>query len=166
MQFTTNSLGFRGPEPDSFPNHPILFLGDSFTAGYGVNDDEESPALIRKALAKRYGAHRIPVVNTGLGDSGNGYWIKFLKKEGKRYDPRLVVLELCETDFEDNIREHLFGLSSLGELEELPVPPPGEGENCTTSGRVCTRPFLLLPCGVEQTSLVAANGQSGYSRLP
>ena len=41
MQFTTNSLGFRGPEPEVFPYRPILFLGDSFTAGYGVNDGEE-----------------------------------------------------------------------------------------------------------------------------
>src|SRR6516164_6525617 len=38
MRFTTNSLGFRGPEPDEFPIHPILFLGDSFTMGFGVND--------------------------------------------------------------------------------------------------------------------------------
>src|SRR5512139_2958291 len=36
MRLTTNSLGFRGPEPDAPPRGVVLFLGDSFTMGYGV----------------------------------------------------------------------------------------------------------------------------------
>jgi lysophospholipase L1-like esterase len=126
MQFTTNSLGFRGPEPESLPDRPILFLGDSFTVGYGVNDGEEFPALVQKALEKRYGKNQIPVVNAGLAGNGNGQWVKFLRREGKKYNPRLVVLQFFHNDFNDNIGEHLFSLTLSGELEELPIPPPSK----------------------------------------
>jgi lysophospholipase L1-like esterase len=126
MQFTTNSFGFRGPEPEAFPYRPILFLGDSFTVGYGVNDGEEFPALVQKALEKRYGKNRVPVVNAGMAGNGNGRWVKFLRREGKKYNPRLVILQFFDNDFNDNIGEHLFSLTLSGELEELPIPPPSK----------------------------------------
>jgi hypothetical protein len=93
MRFTTNSLGFRGPEPELSPHRPILFLGDSFTMGYGVNDGEEFPALVRNALTKR-GPDTVAVINAGVGNVGNRRWIKFLPAEGKRYNPRLVVFQI------------------------------------------------------------------------
>jgi hypothetical protein len=118
MQFTTNSYGHRGPEPKAFPAHPILFLGDSFTSGYGVNDGEEFPALVRAELERRNDATRVPVVNAGSGNTGNGYWLRFLKSEGPRYDPRLVVLGFCENDFFDNVNEGVYTLDASGKLRE------------------------------------------------
>jgi lysophospholipase L1-like esterase len=118
MRFSTNSLGHRGPEPAVFPKHPILFLGDSFTSGYGVNDGEEFPDLIRVALEQRGGAARIPVVNAGSGNTGNGYWLRFLRAEGENYDPRLVVLGFCVNDFSDNIAEGIFTIDETGALKE------------------------------------------------
>jgi hypothetical protein len=124
MVLSTNSLGQRGPEPE--PDGPsILFLGDSFTMGYGVNDGEEFPALVREALSERGDAAVRSVVNAGIGDSGNGRWILFLRTEARRYQPRLVVLQVHENDFVDNRREGLFRLGSAGELIERPIAPPG-----------------------------------------
>ncbi len=120
MRFSTNSEGFRGPEPDSFPRRGILFLGDSFTAGYGVNDSEEFPALVKAELTQRCGPNRIPVVNAAMGNTGNGYWIKFLQGEGKRYEPRLIVLQFCVNDFDDNITDQLYRLDASGAPVELP----------------------------------------------
>lgn len=122
MELSTNSLGFRGPEPTEFPKHAILFLGDSFTLGYGVSDGEEYPALIRRAVTEKWGSDAPPVVNAGIGDSGNGRWIKFLRSEGAVYDPRLVVIQLFANDFGDNVSERLFSLSPDSELIELPAP--------------------------------------------
>src|SRR3990167_3315053 len=97
MRFSTNSLGFRGPEPAGFPGRGVLFLGDSFTTGYGVNDGEEFPDLVRRGLeASGIG---VPVVNAGSGNTGNGYWLRFLEREGTRFSPRLVVLGFCGNDF-------------------------------------------------------------------
>lgn len=125
MRFTTNSLGFRGPEPKSFPYQPILFVGDSYTEGYGVNDGAEYPALIRKVVEVCYGENAVPVVNAGIGKNGTGRWLKFLKAEGPRFAPRLVVFQLFANDFEDNVKERLFDVTPDGELVELPVSPGG-----------------------------------------
>ena len=46
---TTNSLGFRSPDPD--PAKPMIALvGDSITFGYGVADDETLAANLQKLL--------------------------------------------------------------------------------------------------------------------
>ena len=125
MKFTTNSDGFRGPPLETVSSRPLLFLGDSFTMGYGVNDGEEFPALVGKGLGER-DSETVPVINAGMGHSGNGRWVKFLRSEGKKYDPRLVVLQIHANDFEDNVRERLFEQSPAGGLIELPIPPPGK----------------------------------------
>jgi lysophospholipase L1-like esterase len=147
MRLTTNSLGFRGPEPTSAPLGTMLFLGDSFTLGVGVNDGEEFPALVRKALAKRYGDNQVPVINAGLSHSGQGRWVKFLRDQASRYDPRIVVLQLVENDFYDNVRERLFDLTPPGDLVELPVPPPG-------TARAIQKVVEFVP-GLSHTYLLA-----------
>jgi len=120
MRFTTNSLRFRGSEERNYPYKPILFLGDSFTMGYGVNDGEEFPALVKIELEKKYGNDVIPVVNAGIGDSGNGWWLKFLKREVNNYKPILVVMGFCGNDFLDNRKEKLFKFTEKGYLVENP----------------------------------------------
>jgi lysophospholipase L1-like esterase len=125
MQFSTNSLGFRGPEPSGFPSGGILFLGDSFTSGYGVNDGEEFPELVRRRLIAE--GDPIPVVNAGSGNIGNGYWLRFLQTEGRRFSPRLVVLGFCVNDFADNLVDHLYELGPDGTLISLHQPPRQEG---------------------------------------
>ena len=125
MQFTTNSLGFRGPEPKTFPYQPILFIGDSYSEGFGVNDGEEFPALIREFIGVCYGEDTVNVVNAGIGKTGTGRWLKFLQAEGPRFAPRLIVFQLATSDFEDNVKEHLFEITLNGELQEFPVPHGG-----------------------------------------
>ncbi len=126
MSFTTNSYGFRGPEPKQFPKHCILFLGDSFTSGYGVNDGEEFPDVVRAHLAQEGEGHAPPVVNAGLGNTGNSYWLRFLNEEGERYDPRIIVFAFCENDFADNLREQFYFLDSTRQLRENPAPATQE----------------------------------------
>ncbi|MCC6395929.1 MAG: SGNH/GDSL hydrolase family protein [Bacteroidetes bacterium] len=127
MQFSTNSLGFRGPEPASFPSDGILFLGDSFTSGYGVNDGEEYPAVIRRTLEERLGDATPPVVNAGTGNIGNGYWLRFLEAEKERFKPRAVVFGFCVNDFADNAVEGMYLVDGEGKLRTSGAPPPQEG---------------------------------------
>lgn len=107
MALTTNSHGFRGPEPTG--QNPVLFLGDSFTLGYGVNDGEEFVQLVGNELAAA--GLNAPVWNAGIGGAGNGHWIKFLEHEASELAPRLVVLQCCSNDFIDNDRESMFELN-------------------------------------------------------
>ena len=124
IRITTNSLGFRGPELGALSRRPILFLGDSFTLGYGVDDGQEFPALVGRSLRERDPEHATPVINAGLGNNGNGRAVKLLRAEGPEYDPALVVLQIHFTDFEDNVRDGLFELTPAGELRERAVPSP------------------------------------------
>lgn len=125
MRFSTNSLGFRGPEPGRFPERGVLFLGDSFTSGYGVDDGEEFPDLVRRGLEAS--GIDVPVVNAGSGNTGNGYWLHFLEREGTRFAPRLVVLGFCGNDFVDNVSDGLYEIGEDGVLASSVEPPRGEG---------------------------------------
>ena len=125
IRYSVNALGYRGPQPEKFPEHPILFLGDSFTEGYGVSDGEEFPELIRRALVESHGRRAPPVVNAGIGNTGNGHWVKWLRLEGRRFAPRLVVLQFTSNDAADNLREQMYGLDSNGQLIERPVAQRG-----------------------------------------
>src|SRR5262249_1578580 len=89
IYYSINSLGFRGPQPQGFPDHSVLFIGDSFTEGYGVSDGQEFPELVRQALVEKYGQQAPSVVNAGIGNTGNGHWLKLLRRDGKRFAPRL-----------------------------------------------------------------------------
>ena len=53
--------------------------------------------------------------------------MKLLGSVGEAMQPRLVVMQVLDNDFDDNIREGLFALDVDGALKELPVPPPGFG---------------------------------------
>jgi GDSL-like Lipase/Acylhydrolase family len=125
VRYSVNSLGFRGPEPDQFPSRSVLFVGDSFTEGYGVTDGQEFPELIRRTLLSRHGQQAPPVVNAGIGNAGNGHWVKLLRREGRRFDPRLVVLQFTFNDFADNAREQMYRVDGNRQLVELPVQPRG-----------------------------------------
>lgn len=121
MRFTTNSRGFRGPEFEDNAAAPILFIGDSFTMGYGVNDGEEFPALIGKKLSSRSDVDRVSVVNAGIGNVGNGRWLRFLREEAVAMEPRMIVLQIAANDFSDNIKEALVTIGTDGEIIERVV---------------------------------------------
>ena len=116
MRFSSNSLGWRGPEPAA-PEAEIVFLGDSFTMGYGVDEGLEFPQLLANALGKS-------VVNMGVGGTGNGRWPLILRGDAGSFEPETVVLQLCSNDPEDDMTEGLASLDPRGEIvHHLPSPP-------------------------------------------
>jgi lysophospholipase L1-like esterase len=88
---TTNSKGFRSPE--IVEGKPIIaFLGDSFTFGFGIEDDQTNPLVFQKHFPQ------YQIMNTGV----NGYTIdqEVLTYENKvaPWKPKLVVLEFVTND--------------------------------------------------------------------
>jgi GDSL-like Lipase/Acylhydrolase family len=122
FDINTNSLGMRDPEPAKPVTDGVVFVGDSFTEGYGVQDNEVFPARIRAALQSR--GVSLPVLNTGMGNNGNGRWVKFFDHDAGKFRPRIVVFQVMANDFDDNLDEHLFQLDGNGTLRELPIGPP------------------------------------------
>jgi len=126
QHLSTNSLGHRGPEPRGPLRGALLYLGDSFTVGYGVNDGEEYPALVAARLAER-GAGTVPYINAGRGNTGQSHWIKYLRREAPALEPTFVIVQINETDFSDNLLDALLAVDSAGNITELPLPKPGLG---------------------------------------
>lgn len=123
FDINTNSLGMRDPQPTNPVTNGIVFVGDSFTEGYGVQDGEAFPALVRAGLRAR--GIDVPVLNTGMGNNGNGRWVKLFDHDAGKFHPHLVVFQVMANDFDDNLREHLFQLDAAGALQELPIERPG-----------------------------------------
>lgn len=122
MEFQTNAQGFRQQRSVEGGSRPVVFLGDSFTMGYGVTEGEQFVALLQSRLGE------LPMLNAGMGNNGNGRWLKFLLLAAPAYEPRLVVLQVMGNDYEDNVREGLFELRG-SELLERPIPPPSRSRN-------------------------------------
>ena len=108
VTFSTNSRGFREPEPPPPLDGSVLFIGDSYTEGWGVNDGEDYPSLVRQELDERYGSGSIPVVNAAMSASGQSRWLKLLRSDLRDCHPRLVVFQVCWNDCLDNLHEKQF----------------------------------------------------------
>ena len=94
--FTTNSRGLRDKEyslkkPDGVKR--IVVVGDSFTWGFGVNDNENYTERLESML------HNAEVIN--LGVTAYQLWkeILYFKKEGVLYNPDILIVGLCLNDF-------------------------------------------------------------------
>lgn len=102
---TIGRSGLRGEEPR--PRRPetyrIVCLGDSFTFGLGVRDDETYPRLLEQRLADRFPGIDVQVLNAGVPGYGTADELRFLESRIDLLDPDLVIVQfLAENDFNDN----------------------------------------------------------------
>lgn len=93
FSYSNNSLGFRGSR-EFGPKKPgevrLLLLGDSFTYGLGVNDDQTFASQIEQYLRK----NNLPaeVINGGNPGKGTDYELKFFQTLGAKLQPEVTVL--------------------------------------------------------------------------
>jgi hypothetical protein len=128
---------------DGFRNHNltqpaatgplILALGDSYTEGYAVSDDESWPAHLERATGRR-------VLNAGVRSYGLDQIVLRAERLSPRVKPRTMVLAFIESDIDRtalSAREFrfkpYFAPTGKGlELRNVPVPmgraaPPFDG---------------------------------------
>jgi len=124
LTITINSHGLRGPDrayakPEGVRR--ILILGDSYTFGYGVSDDETYPAFLETKLQAEPGDFQ--VINMGVNAYGTDQEYLTLLKEGTNYDPDIVVLAFfSENDFVDNLSRLLDVVAKPCFLDETLLP--------------------------------------------
>ena len=153
MHLTTNAEGLRGPERTATATGAVWCLGDSFTMGFGVEDGEDFPALLRAEAARRRPQAPVEVLNAGVGAIGSGSWLRRLEAEIDTRRPRLVILQLTSNDYADNLSEGMFTLDEGGALVDGPRPVPRG---------LLVRAYSLvaqLP-GADQSWLIAAIKQA------
>ena len=96
-----NAKGLRGPELD-YARRPgaarILYLGDSVTVGYRLPSHADSyPYLTAERLQRRVG-RAIETVNGGVNGYSTWQEVRWLEREGIRYQPDLIVLGFVLND--------------------------------------------------------------------
>ena len=104
----TNSAGFRGPElpeakqPGEFR---VLLLGDSYTFGFGVGDDDTFAHRLQEMLDGRAGAPgRVSVINAGISSYGTAQQLLLYESARALFEPDLVVLNLfVGNDVQENL---------------------------------------------------------------
>jgi hypothetical protein len=106
-----NNLGLRGRDVSPAKDHAtyrIVMLGDSFTGGRGVTDDETFSALLERALNEDAAAgmgRRVEVVNAGVNSYSPILSLLQLGRQLPPLDPDLVVLNF---DMSDLVQESLY----------------------------------------------------------
>ena len=72
----------------------IITLGDSFTFGVLVGDDENWPAILEDKLIQKYPffcSKKIEVINLGVDGYDFAYAIERFNRRGKKYNPDLIL---------------------------------------------------------------------------
>jgi hypothetical protein len=94
VRWRNNAQGFRNETEFQIPPPPntyrILSLGDSFTGGYRVGQDQTFSSLIEHDLAARHPGQHIEVIVSVIEDPLTGLY--YLASRGIEYRPNLVLL--------------------------------------------------------------------------
>lgn len=125
----TNSRGIRGKTEYQYSRMPgkrrIVVLGDSFTFGAEARDDETFSNYLESHLEST------EVINLGVQGYGHDQMLLYLREEGVKYHPDVVMVGFVFFDIYRNI-EKFFAYakpkfaSASGKLEltNVPVPRP------------------------------------------
>ncbi len=103
-RFPINGVGFRGPEYDKVKpekTYRIIVLGDSTTAGIGVQDmDNIFSQQLEVLLNNNVDAEKnYEVMNMGVGGYQTMQAVETLRVKGLEYQPDLVLILFCVNDF-------------------------------------------------------------------
>lgn len=99
---TTNSLGLRGKDvriEKTEGIYRILVLGDSYTVGERVSDEDTFPAQLEKMLS------RVEVINAGHSCYSTREEYEYLAEKGLILNPDMVILAWFPNDITELSRE-------------------------------------------------------------
>lgn len=120
---TFNSRGLRDREhsQEKSPNTArILILGDSYTEAADMDGEEAFPRRLEQILNQK--GMRAEVINAGVGGYGTDQQLLYLRQEGLRYHPDLVLLAFTvDNDVYDNWTKKYCELTDQGLTCRSPV---------------------------------------------
>lgn len=91
----------------------IATIGDSFTMGWGANDDQTYPAHLQALLQQELG-RPVEVLNAGVGGTGTGEQALYYQRWVSRFHPEIVVLGVNSSDTNDDRLRELFTVGANG----------------------------------------------------
>jgi len=100
-EFSSNSLGLRGPELGDKEKPRLLALGDSFTWGWGVPQGEEWIHWVGQELGNA--GVKVETINAGVNGYGTESALRLLERIGPEVQPDIVLLGFFANDYTDNL---------------------------------------------------------------
>jgi hypothetical protein len=147
---STNQFGLRGRET-TLCKPPgttrILCLGDSFTFGKGVEDNETFCSRLEELLNGEARTQRFETLNAGVVSYGTSNELIYLRRRGFHFDPDVIVMQFHPNDFDDNLENGLFRLDAGGRLI------------------LTSRPYANLKRAIEIYRWIPFKGYLDYSHL-
>ncbi len=130
-ELTTNSKGIRSKVEYNYQRPAgkvrILILGESFTFGTEVGDEETYPYYLQKILPSA------EVINFGVFGYGFDQMLLYLKEEGLKYNPDIVIIPFLEIDknrsllgFRDYAKPYFVIENHKLSLKNVPIAAPEE----------------------------------------
>lgn len=116
----TNNLGLRNVEEtilDQDATFRILTIGDSYTFGPYVANDETWPARLEQMLREQYTNRSLEVLNAGIASYTITDELAYFTEKGLALAPDLVILEVTFNDIADmrKIQRGLFKRPTAGD---------------------------------------------------
>ncbi len=124
VTYTINGLGLRDDDdldlekPEGMKR--ILFLGDSFTLGYTVDRSHLFVDLLGAKFEKE--GRKIQVINGGTEGYSSDQELCWLREEGLKFDPDLVIMNFYQNDVFWNSRDRYL------RIPKPRFPEKGEAE--------------------------------------
>jgi hypothetical protein len=102
ISFNTDENGFRNPRTPEQAD--VVFIGDSFTEGCSVNEEQCFARLVANEL-------KLTSANLGRSAYSPGPELAVLRHYGIPLNPKTVVWQICEgNDLEDSVTWHYWSL--------------------------------------------------------
>ncbi len=108
VSYRLNRTGLRGNEIPDESDLNILFLGDSFTFGLLLNEEDTFLAHLQRYVESKYPAKNITILNAGVGGAGLADWPQWLETFGEQIAPDIVIHMLNRSDIDRSISKNLF----------------------------------------------------------
>jgi len=112
VEVEINGKGLRGPEipyERDKKSKRILFLGDSVTFGFRLDDYRQTyPYILGEILQKEF-SQDMEIINAGVDGYSPWQYYAFLKNEGIKYKPDLIMIGFFLNDVTEK-----FGLRKFG----------------------------------------------------
>ncbi len=142
VSYTTSAQRFRGakvfaPFPDSRTMR-VAVIGDSFTFGWGANDDQTYPSQLELLLNSKY--RPTEVLNGGVCGTGTGNEALWYDLWVSRFHPNLVILTVVPNDTDDDLARPLFSVDASGNVSPKSAVQVEQFQSQTlTARRLITR---------------------------
>lgn len=108
ITYHLNEQGLRGEELTSSDDKRVLLLGDSYTFGLLLHQEDTFADLLQLKADQHFEKQSIRILNGGVGGAGLADWPAWLEVKGPEIEPDKVILFLNTSDIDRAISKNLF----------------------------------------------------------